>query len=704
MAALNLHNAIFTNEKDSDLPLCSAASFLHPAPERDQSPTGQLFSSTAYQDLIQRQPTHPDGPTSGWDLGLNLLGDPITIAERKSLGDHQTKMKLRRLHVINVAFELLFGMPFNFRRGHSSYATSLGIWGMYTTVRYFLAFAGGLGDAEHVFALVLGIMSALAVALVIISVSMPLIPQQSHSWRYTRLLLRACYLLLLSAGATMNLALVLMWHPTQLCNWDIDISWYISAVNTITSPCHPASFVAWITAAVLRLVVTLTVALSFIYTLRSYYWTRHPTFKGNSPKYSPYFPSDAEDISPVPTSAPLRFPKATKRTLSEDSNHTFNQSNITLPKSNSISTLAPSTSCTGYSRPHSSPPLQDVSLPRISPPTSRRTSSHGSSSTQIGSETPFPAQPVNTITASSWTPLMLRRMSRISVTQVMSDTMLSDVTPHAEMLDSPTNTRDPFEIRPCATWKPGHRGTGVHLDVRRTSLGWGNGHEHHASQTSVEFTHDEGESIKDDDVLAYSYGYGTSGPTYPYLDMYNPQRPESSSCEDEDERGLSRGHRGAIPSGAGLPDAFSEPRSSPSREEEEESSGEEEEYVAMMGGFVRRMATIESLGSKEAAGTLSRTGSVARHSMRSGAPTSQFSSVRFADLGSSCTSSLGMSLSREGSLSTAYHSLSSGGMGMRVNERGELLVGSCNASRSAAGSPYDRRYYTASGSVDDEDR
>lgn len=114
MAALDLHHTIFTNEKGSDLPLHSAASFLHPAPERDESPTGQLFSSAAYQDLIQRQPTHPDGPTSGWDLGLDLLGDPITTAERKGLEDRQTKMKLRRLHVINIVFELLFGTPFAF--------------------------------------------------------------------------------------------------------------------------------------------------------------------------------------------------------------------------------------------------------------------------------------------------------------------------------------------------------------------------------------------------------------------------------------------------------------------------------------------------------------------------------------------------------------------------------------------------------------
>ena len=140
----------------------------------------------------------------------------------------------------------------------------VGIWGMYTTVRYFLAFSSGTGDAKHVWALVLAIISALVVALVIISLSMPLFPQQSHpdAWRHARWLVRACYLLLLSAGATMNLILVSIWHPSQFCGWDIDISWYTSATNTVASPCHPAPFAVWIAAAVLRLVVTWTVAVS----------------------------------------------------------------------------------------------------------------------------------------------------------------------------------------------------------------------------------------------------------------------------------------------------------------------------------------------------------------------------------------------------------------------------------------------------------
>lgn len=267
MAALDLHHAIFIEEKDFDLPLRSATPFLHPAPERDGNATSQLCSFAAYQDLIQRQPTHPDGPTSGWDLGLNLLGDPITAAEHKSLEDHQTKMKLRRLHVINIAFEVLFGTLVSylfFGWKQSLHATSLGVWGTYATIRYFLAFADGLGDTEYDCTLVLGITSALAVALVVISISMPLFPQRSHlcAWRYTRSLLRACYVLLLSAGAATNFVLVLLWHPTQRCNWDIDVSWYTSATNTTTSPCRTAPFSAWMAAATLRLVVTLTMVVS----------------------------------------------------------------------------------------------------------------------------------------------------------------------------------------------------------------------------------------------------------------------------------------------------------------------------------------------------------------------------------------------------------------------------------------------------------
>lgn len=465
--------------------------------------------------------------------------------------------------------------------------------------------------------------------------------------------------------------------------------------------------------------------LSFIYTLRSYHKIRHPISEGSNPKYFPYFPTDPEDTSPVSTSSPLHLLKSTfKFTRSEDSDHTLSQSDITLPKYNSVSTLAPSTSCTSHSRSHSTPSPKDISLLKISPPMSRRTSIQVTDHDASRSETPSHTQPVNAVTEPSSVPHMLRRTSRISVAKVTSDTTLPNISSYPEKFDGQTTTRDPSEIQSCAYWRPGHRGTGVHSDTRRTTLAWDNASVRHASQASVgsasfSSTRDGDETInekdKADEDLVYSYGYGACGPTYPYLDMYNPQRPrryaETSSYGDINEHGIPQGHRPmrAIPVGLVFPDVSSEP-SSLTREEGESSSGEEEEYVAMMGGFVRRMATIESLGSKEAASTLSTTtSSAARHSsMRCKTPASQFSSVRFAEYGSSsCMSSLAPPLSGQGSLSTAYLSFSSGGTGMRVNERGELLP-SPSANRSTAGSPCDRKYYTASSSsfprMDDEDR
>lgn len=450
---------------------------------------------------------------------------------------------------------------------------------------------------------------------------------------------------------------------------------------------------------------------SFIYSLRSYHKTRHPTSEWSSPEYSRYLPSDSEDISPVSTSSPPHlFKSALWLIRSDDSDHTLSQSNITLPKSNSISTLAPSTSCTGHSRSHSTPPPKD--MPPL-PPTSQRTSTHV---TNHAPETPPHTQPVHAVTGLSSVPHMLRRTGRLSVVKVTSDTMLPNTSSHPERPDGQTITRDPSEIRSCSSWRPGHRGTGVHPDIRKASLTWENTSARHASQSSVgsascASTHDGGASFPEKDKvgddLVYAYGYGACGPTYPYLEVYNPQtRPgryvetaSSSSCEDVDEHGVLHGHRYGRTSSAGptFPDASSELSSLTKEEEEEEEDGEDcasntegEEYVAMMGGFVRRMATIESLGSKEATGTLSTrattTGSVTRHSKT---PTSQFSSVCFGEYGSS--SHLGSW--REGSsLGTAYFSLSSSAGW--VNERGELLLGP-DAHRGTAGSP---QYYTASGS------
>jgi hypothetical protein len=111
MTALDLHNSLFTSESDRDLvtPIHRTLS-LTTVPEQND-PTTLTFDSPAYLDLLSRQPLHPDGPKH-WDLGLDLTGDPITVAECKSLEDRTTKANLRRLRTICVAFEVIIGIPY----------------------------------------------------------------------------------------------------------------------------------------------------------------------------------------------------------------------------------------------------------------------------------------------------------------------------------------------------------------------------------------------------------------------------------------------------------------------------------------------------------------------------------------------------------------------------------------------------------------
>lgn len=177
------------------------------------------------------------------------------------------------------------------------------------------------------------------------------------------------------------------------------------------------------------------------------------------------------------------------------------------------------------------------------------------------------------------------------------------------------------------------------------------------------------------------------------------------------------------------------------------SAGEDDEYIPMMGGYVRRMSTIESLGSREVStlagttsfsmrGSLSTAGSICPSMMMGSMSSSSsmgavqacgrpppsalhFSSLR---LGQPSPSLAGLSLSIPPSLapsgsgtgtsrSTIYLSVSSGsvdgsarvettvgsGTKMRVSERGELLVPE-RPPASGASSPTScgHHYWTAS--------
>ena len=135
MAALYLHNALFNPVASEQSPTAVTSDQYTPNHDRYRSfqssvtvepsfrtstsefsyPTEPLLDpeytgSYAYADLLSRQPTHPTGPTPGWDMGLSLIGDKPTNGELKSFWEKAVKQRLRRLKFLKAALEMLLGM------------------------------------------------------------------------------------------------------------------------------------------------------------------------------------------------------------------------------------------------------------------------------------------------------------------------------------------------------------------------------------------------------------------------------------------------------------------------------------------------------------------------------------------------------------------------------------------------------------------
>jgi hypothetical protein len=168
-------------------------------------------------------------------------------------------------------------------------------------------------------------------------------------------------------------------------------------------------------------------------------------------------------------------------------------------------------------------------------------------------------------------------------------------------------------------------------------------------------------SCDSDTNSVYSYGYGASDPAYPYLEIYNPAPAANAKANGTLTQSRSSA---AVTARADI----IEP--APSLTTIESGGGEEDELIPIMGGFVRRMATIQSFGSREAALSMARS----RFSVsETHGPASPRSSIGW-------TPSMVSTLSKNNSLGTAsaYFSASSDlgtggtGAGVGVNERGEL--------------------------------
>lgn len=276
MTALDLHNALYASDKRRvdaiPTPTRPRTLSLITSQEQSHSPISPTYNSPTYHDLLSRQPLHPDGPRH-WDLGLDLTGDPITAAECKSLEDRFIKRKLRRLKWICGAFEVGFGMPHprSVRLGPMLMARLTGIWAIYCTIRYSLAFQTAFTSNVPIrtLALVLCVVSGISIAGVVVTLFIPLLPEDGDGVvRTARTVLRGCFVVLIFVTAIVNLVFVLVWRPVDRCGWDMDVSWSAIAGNSAGIQCRTASFAAWTAVASFRVFATLIMIVSLVFEFR----------------------------------------------------------------------------------------------------------------------------------------------------------------------------------------------------------------------------------------------------------------------------------------------------------------------------------------------------------------------------------------------------------------------------------------------------
>ncbi|KAJ3557637.1 hypothetical protein NM688_g1369 [Phlebia brevispora] len=280
MAALYLHHALFAADPQpppsnartlhdrqsssfSTVTLRTTSDYTHPTESllQHDEPT---IGSSAYLDILARQPLHPAEPRASWNTSLSLQPDPITPRERKRIKERALRRKLRRLRW--AKWILLIVAAF---------------WAIYNAIRYFLAFSIYLSSGRQQASLALGILSALSLVLLVSSaaahVFLPHLGRSrgsSAGYPGVQILLEYTSSASLLSPAITNLVLVCVWRHSQnpfltvegRCTWDIDVVWSRAQFR-----CQSPKAIAWgywLAGAVVRL--TITSAVLFTYHLLSH--------------------------------------------------------------------------------------------------------------------------------------------------------------------------------------------------------------------------------------------------------------------------------------------------------------------------------------------------------------------------------------------------------------------------------------------------
>lgn len=474
-----------------------------------------------------------------------------------------------------------------------------------------------------------------------------------------------------------------------------------------------------------------------MYILRAYRTARHPSQREIQRRRRSHRPtvslSDPENVSPTdmfqPSTSSLLTSKRTFSfsTLIRPSHQQLRRSCSTLAPSDSSGTLVPSLSHTGTAQ--SSPP-NITSSPKYGMPSAYRPtvgwfSNGGSSSAnQKANLSNANHGPSAHRGASDGHGYPDRDPADVDVAVYgasQKHQLEEEMTPKSRMLRRTSR---------FSNWQPPAASShSKDISVDKAYLADGI-HLHGASlkaKASGVYDDSDVDSVSSSDkasdpgILSYAYGYGAPGPSYPYLDLYNP--PPSVQ------------HSGPS-SSASVESTQDKPSSHSSGSDVSDCEDDRDEFIPMMGRYVRRMRTIESLGSREVS-TLGGTKSLHLSTARSRSPSLMIGSVSSCMGGPSSTngsqlSPLQLSLSSSTpsasmprsnsestsgnstgkSCSTTYLSLSGGssnggtgteavsGMGtrVRVTERGELIIIPDSASASGTSSPisYGQRYWTAS--------
>ncbi|KAJ4484125.1 hypothetical protein C8J55DRAFT_559254 [Lentinula edodes] len=282
MAALYLHNAIFTQEpSDSN----SQRSFAHSrtissttlrTTTTDYShPTEPLLQSTnsgslAYQDLLSRQPGYQDEESEQWTAELSPDNLPPTYKEGQDYREHSVRRRLRIL-----------------KRSRLVLKAVLALWAVYNTVRYFIAYTIYDSLQGQTTAIVLGTSTAVCFAFLICAAAVSAFQPhliRAHIPIHSLLVMRAVFRYLaaffLVSPAIVNLALTVVWRsssvseliPELRCRLDVDVVWSINI-----GICNRTTPAGWLGLSIFRLIFTLIVVILFLSVSSAYDGTRRPS-------------------------------------------------------------------------------------------------------------------------------------------------------------------------------------------------------------------------------------------------------------------------------------------------------------------------------------------------------------------------------------------------------------------------------------------